>query len=89
MGQKHKSADQLAAHLDEIRRAVAGQISGQYKVDPFGKRNAGKLAHSTARTEERRPGVSSKSPPTFMRKKVQVGKMPGSARRTLPKENVG
>ena len=89
MGQKHKSTDQLVAHLDKIRRAVVGQISGQYKVDPFGKRNAGKLAHSTARREEQRPRVSNKFPPTFMKRKVQVDKMSGSVRRTLPKENVG
>ena len=85
-GQKHKTAEQLAAYLDEIRRAVAGQISGQYKADPFAKKDAGKRARSAARAEERRPGVSGKFPPTFMRKKIQVGKVPGSA---PPKENVG
>ena len=50
MGQKHKSTDQLVAHLDKIRRAVVGQISGRGKVDPFGKRNAEKLARSTVST---------------------------------------
>ena len=40
-GQKHKTAEQLTAYLDEIMRAVAGQVSGQYKRDPFGKKNAG------------------------------------------------
>ena len=87
MARKHKSADQLAAHLDEIRRAVAGQISGQYK-DPFGRKNAGKRARSAARAEERRPGVAGKSPPTFMRKKIQVGKVPDWARGAPPKKNV-
>ena len=88
-GQEHKTAEQLAAYLDEIMRAVAGQVSGQYKRDPFGKKNAGKRARSAARAEERRPGVAGKSPPTFMRKKIQVGKVPGSARGAPPKENVG
>ena len=87
-GQKHKTAEQLAAYLDEIRRAVASQISRQYKRDPFGKKNAGKRARSAARAEERRPGVAGKSPPTFMRKKIQVDKVPGAARGAPPKKNV-
>ena len=87
-GQKHKTAEQLAAYLDEIMRAVAGQVSGQYKRDPFGKKNAGKRARGAVRAEERRPGVAGKSPPTFMRKKIQVDKVPGAARGAPPKENV-
>ena len=87
-GQKHKTAEQLTAYLDEIMRAVAGQVSGQYKRDPLGRKSAGKRARGAARAEERRPGVAGKSPPTFMRKKIQLDKVPGAARGAPTKKNV-
>ena len=89
MGQKHRSTDQLVAHLDEIRRAVVGQISGRNKVDPFWKRNAEKLSRSTVGKKEQRPRMSSKSPPTTMKRKLQVGGVSGPVRRALPRGNVG
>ena len=87
-GQKHKTAEQLAAYLDEIMRAVAGQVNGQYKRDPFGRKSAGRQARGAATAEGRRPGVAGRSPPTFMRKKIQVDKVPGAARGAPTKKNV-
>ena len=87
-GQEHKTAEQLAAYLDEIMRAAANQVSGQCERDPFGRKSAGKRARGAARAEERRPGVAGRSPPTFMRKKIQVDKVPGAARGAPTKKNV-
>ena len=87
-GQEHKTAEQLAAYLDEIMRAAANQVSGQCERDPFGRKSAGRQARGAATAEGRRPGVAGRSPPTCMRKKIQVDKVPGAARGAPPKENV-
>ena len=79
-GQQHKTAEQLAAYLDEIMRAAANQVSGQCERDPFGRKSAGKRARGAATTEKRRP--------TFMRKKIQLDKVPGAARGAPTKKNV-
>ena len=87
-GQKHKTAEQLAAYLDEIMRAVAGQVSGQCERDPFGRKSAGKRARGAATAEKRRPGMAGRPPPAFMRKKIQLDKVPGAARGAPTKKNV-
>ena len=87
-GQKHRTAEQLAAYLDEIMRAVAGQVNGQYKRDPFGRKSAGKRARGAATTVKQRPGRAGGLPQTFMRKKIQLDEVPGAARGAPTKKNV-
>ena len=87
-GQQHRTAEQLAAYLDGIMRAAANQVSGQCERDPFGRKSAGKRARGAATAEERRPGMAGRPPPTFMRKKIQVDKVPGAARGAPTKKNV-
>ena len=87
-GQEHKTAEQLTAYLDGIMRAAANQVSGQCERDPFGRKSAGKRARGAATTVKRRPGMAGGPPPTFMRKKIQLDKVPGAARGAPTKKNV-
>ena len=88
MGREHRSADQLVAHLNEIRRAAVGQVSGRNK-DPFWKRNTKKLSRGAVGGRVQRPRMPNKSPPTTMKRKLQVDGVSGPVRGALPGRNVG
>ena len=112
-GQRHRTAEQLAAYLDRIMRAAASQVSvndskhigascckesfiihcltqvsGRCERDPFGRKSAGKRARGAAATGKQRPGMTGGPPQTFMRKKIQLDKVPGAAQAATTKKNV-
>ena len=87
MGRKHRSADQLVAHLNEIRRAAVGQVNGRNK-DPFYSRNMKKLSRGAVGGGVQKPRMPNKSPPT-MKQKLQMDGVSGPARGALPGRNVG
>ena len=87
MGRKHRSVDQLVAHLNEIRRAAVGQVNGRNK-DPFYKRNTKKLSRGAVGGGVQRPRMPNKSPPTTMKQKLQMDGVSGPVRGALPGRNV-
>ena len=87
MGRKHRSVDQLVAHLNEIRRAAVGQVNGRNK-DPFYKRNMKKLPRVAVGGGVQRPRMPNKSPPATMKQKLRMDGVPGPVRGALPGRNV-
>ena len=62
------------------------QVNGQCERDPFGRKSAGKRARGAAATVKQ--GMTGGPPQTFMRKKIQLDKVPGAARGAPTKKNV-